>query len=392
MKKHVIIATGAALLSTSAFATKARMSALGQNSERGSQYIQDSRNKFRNAAHVNSMNNYIVTEWGDHSAANPQVEGGFFRSTGSLAYGLYFGGERDTGVRNLDATGTPAALTQVYRPGNELEVFIGGDAGFQWGARLSYLNGDTEVDLAADANTGNINGWANRKRSGFGLGLGAIFGDTNAYANLSLANKSELTDTTANNVEVKGKLGLNLGVAHNWNNLTFHADFATNAAEKTVQNNTVTGEFKYTDITVGVAQTHEISSTAMVFFAADYSNTKWERENLNGTEVPTTANSAELKRNQLKATFGFETDATSWLTWRGSVSQNVIIGSTEASITPTVVAINGKKRSTDNSTEVAAGASLTFGKLVVDGTLGTTTTAKLNANEFFSNVAVSYWF
>jgi hypothetical protein len=399
MKKHVIIATGAALLSTSAFATKARMAALGQDENRGSQYIQDSRNVFRNAAHVNSMNNYIVTEWGSHSGgAEPQVEGGFFRSTGNLSYGMYFGGERDSGLRAVRADGSGTdAVSGVYKPGNELELFVGGDAGFQWGARLAYISGKDERGVGQANSGGPFAQHDNTKRNGFGLGLGAIFGDTNAYANLSLANKSELTDATNDNVTVKGKLGLNLGVAHNWNNLTFHADFVTNKAERSIQNNTVTGEYSVTNFTVGVAQTHEISSTAMVFFAADYSNTKLENSNMvtasaGAAQTPTTANSAEIKSNALSATFGFETDATSWLTWRGSLTQNVLVGNSKFSVTPANVALNGKKVNADNTTEVAAGASLTFGKLVVDGTLGTVTTAKLNANEFFSNVAVSYWF
>lgn len=373
MKKHVLIATGAALLSTSAFATKARMTALGQDSTRGSQYIQDSRNKFRNSAHVNNMNNYIVTEW---ETATNEAEGGFFRSTGNLGYGLYLGSRRDNGLRALDATGTPSAVT-AYNPGNELDAFIAGDAGIQWGARLNYQNGEHEVNQ--------------EKRNAFGLGLGILMGDLSAYTNLSIAAKAEDT-TGATNTEVKGKLGINVGAAYNWNNLTFHADYVSNKAEKTVTGATATGEFSYSDINVGVAQTHEISSTAMVFFAGDFSAKKWENTNLDATQGPTTNSARELKSNTLKATMGFETDATSWLTWRGSISQNIFIGSTEVTVTPANAALNGKKVTTADSTTVAAGASLTFGKLVVDGTLGANGNGELRLDEGFANVAVSYWF
>ena len=95
MKKHIAIAAGLAVLSTSAFATKARMNALGQGDDRGSFYIQDSRNVFRNASDVNNMTNYVVTEWGtaaatEDSVTAPGAEGGFFRSAGQFNYCLLY--------------------------------------------------------------------------------------------------------------------------------------------------------------------------------------------------------------------------------------------------------------------------------------------------------------
>ena len=65
MKKHLMIATGLAVLSTSAFASKARMSALNQSATFGSFYLEDNRNAFRSSNSVNSMSNYIITEWGE---------------------------------------------------------------------------------------------------------------------------------------------------------------------------------------------------------------------------------------------------------------------------------------------------------------------------------------
>ena len=46
MKKHIVVAAGLAVLSTGAFATVARMSALNQTAQ-GSYYIQDERNAFQ---------------------------------------------------------------------------------------------------------------------------------------------------------------------------------------------------------------------------------------------------------------------------------------------------------------------------------------------------------
>jgi hypothetical protein len=174
------------------------------------------------------------------------------------------------------------------------------------------------------------------------------------------------------------------------NNMTFHADYASNKTESTTGGTTGVKEYSLSSIMVGAAQTHEISSTAMVFFAGQYSNNKVEFNN--GTATP--AQNAERTSNALTATIGFEADATSWLTWRGSVAQNVILGSTKTEGTaPLVVATtSGKKQTNTNSTTVAAGASLTFGKLVVDGTIGGSTAGSLNLDTAFTNVAVSYWF
>lgn len=366
MKKHVIIATGAALLSTSAFATKARMEALGQDEVRGSQYLNDTRNKFRNAAHVNNMNNYVVTEWG----TNANAEGGFFRDAGALAYGLYFGAEDVNTVAAADRLdGNQGFQGQT----NRLDLFVGGDAGVQWGLRVDYSNDENKAQET--------------KTESMGLGLGVIHGSLSGYVNLSLKDdaKGNFLDITANpqtltdvNDKYEGS-NMNAGLAYGWNNWTFHADYAKVGGDVIDASASTTTEGTVSTITVGAAQVHEISSTAMVFTAVDYVNQKDEEKAAAGTD--------EEKTNKLVATIGFEADATSWLTWRGSVSQNVFIGSTETTgVTPV------KEASLRDSTEVNAGATLTFGKLMVDGRIGTTTAGNLSLDEVLADVAVSYWF
>lgn len=368
MKKHVILATSAALLSTSAFATMSRMTALGQDEERGSQYLNDTRNKFRNAAHVNNMNNYVVTEWGAEGDAN----GGLFRDSGSFAYGLYFNNEINNfqDRTSIDLGGANDEGDVAFEDQtNRIDLFFGGDAGVQWGARVHYAGSESES--------------AKTENSAMGLGFGVLMGDLSAYANLDLKDESEGTvaldtnDTGAADEADKfeADMGLNLGVAYKWNNWTFHADY-----DKTGYDTTIAGdktETKNSYITVGAAQVHEISSTSMVFTALDYENGK--------EEVGTT----ETKMNNLVATVGFEADATSWLTWRGSISQNVFMGDTE---------VGGNTDTDRNSTEVQAGASLTFGKLMVDGSIGNDTDSNdsndgtLNTDDLLTKVAVSYWF
>ena len=109
MKKQIVLATIATLATSSAWATKARMNALGQGQDRGSFYIQDTRNVFRNAARINQTNNYIVTEWGTAGSAGtasaPNAEGGFFKNAGAFNYGVY---QRDLWRQTFPVAAIPA--------------------------------------------------------------------------------------------------------------------------------------------------------------------------------------------------------------------------------------------------------------------------------------------
>ena len=104
MKKQIALAMGLAVISGSAFASKARLQALGEDTD-GSQYISDNRNIFLNAAHVNYHKDMVTFEAGDQSNADatstPNAEGGFLRAHNNMVYGLYFGADagRDDGVR-----------------------------------------------------------------------------------------------------------------------------------------------------------------------------------------------------------------------------------------------------------------------------------------------------
>jgi poly-gamma-glutamate capsule biosynthesis protein CapA/YwtB (metallophosphatase superfamily) len=102
MKKQLIVALGLAVLATPAMASKARLQALGEDTF-GSFYINDNRNIFLNAAHVNNHKDFVTFETGstiadgaDDSAAAPRPEGGVFFGQGNLVYGVQLGNESNT--------------------------------------------------------------------------------------------------------------------------------------------------------------------------------------------------------------------------------------------------------------------------------------------------------
>ncbi|ATH09026.1 hypothetical protein BIY24_14045 [Halobacteriovorax marinus] len=367
MKKQVLIATGLAVLSTSAFASKARLEALGQNDDRGSFYVEDSRNIFRNAAKVNTFKNYITTEWGDaaatDSASTPQAEGGFFREMGSFNYGVYMGSD-------IDAQNSSRTNYQVHD--NGLDLFFGGDMGVQWGARVHYASGNTE-------NAGTFK----KEHSNFGLGLGMMMGDIEGYANIILSDESKGGAAAADKFEANG---LNLGVSYNLNGNKLFVDYDADGFDNTVSG--AKTEQSNTAITVGVGRIHEVSSTARLNMDLKFVSEK--------EETKTAASTTEDKYTALPLTIGFEADATSWLTLRGSVSQNIIINNEETKTTTT------NKNTKANTTDVTAGATLNFGKLKVDGSIGTTSHARnaatqtengtLALDNVLTRVGVTYWF
>ena len=335
MKRNVLVIAGLAVLSTSAFASKARIEALGQGAIFN---VKDSRSVFLNPASLNGMGNTIVTEWGTAGAADaaytPRAEGGFTREMGSFNYGLYMGNESS---RVAHAAGF---LGQT----NTLDLMLAGDMGMKWGARLHYADRKDET------------GAFTKKNSALGVGLGVMQGDLGAYLNMDLNDKSTGGAAAADTSKLKPSF--TLGADYMWSGYKFYAEYTANKQDKTVSSAVTTT--KDTTIIVGAGRTHEINPTSRVIYNAMLS--------MNTNDVTGTG---KTKTNKLPVTVALETEATSWLTLRGSISQNVIINDVKNTA--------GKKKTTADTTDVAAGASLNFGKLTLDGTIGNTPASRAGA-------------
>ncbi|MEA9356737.1 hypothetical protein SHI21_11000 [Bacteriovorax sp. PP10] len=370
---NVLVIAGLAVLSTNAFASKARVQALGQDGNRGSEYIADSRNVFRNPAALNETKNYLVTEWGTavNSDANnaPRAEGGFFREMGAFNYGLYLG--------NDGSMNTTRVANGFLAQDNALDLFIAGDMGVKWGARLHYAGGKDEATTAG----------VNKKNTAYGIGLGVVAGAIEGYANVDISDKSE--GAAASGDEWKLKPSYLVGGSFTWTDYTFFASYENTKAEQKLAAANTTA--KTSAIVVGAGRTMEINPTARVF--GDVKVSIASSEDTTGG-----AAAGKTKTNTLPVTFGMEADATSWLTLRGAVSQNVFLNETKD--------VNGKKKTNANQTFVNAGATLNFGKLKVDGLIGTSDAARngtvsanngtnqgtLTTDNLLTKVAVSYWF
>lgn len=408
MKKHLLIA-GLAVLSTGAYATTARLQALGQDTARGSFFIDDNYNVFRNAAYVNTYKNYIVTEWGDESGTtggNEQLEGGFFREMGAFAYGVYFNNESDTGEAIAQKAANPiSGVTFVNHKfatsNNALDLFFGGDMGVQWGARFQYTKSSdkqdkTDLTAVTDA--------YNAEHEAMNLSLGIMMGDLGAYANIGLKNDytgsqdnaTNNGDASSNGDKLEGAGSMNFGVNYKLGAMKAFADYSTGGQEYTdASDTTFKKEWEGTTINVGVGHTHEVSSTARVFSQISYYSKTTEV-----TNATASGDNLEQKITKLPITVGFEADANSWLTLRGSITQALpFLNKTE--FTDSDTADSNDEDENPATTAFAAGATLNFGKLKLDGVItngGETFGGSTGSSDFLrtdllmSKVAVHYHF
>ncbi len=362
MKKQIAIALGLAVLSTGAFASKARVEALGQDAN-GSLYLDDARNIFLNPAQLNYHKDFVTLELGNtnqetamtadiDSASTPKAEGGIFKSQGNMVYGIYFGAESNT-ANNLRFAAMGA---DVVSEQNNIDLFIAGDAGVQWGARLTY--GKFEDNQQASG--------ANEKSSSVRLALGAITGDLEGYLNLGIDGDAE----GANGAELNGKTSYDFGIVYNMNGIDLMGSIQSIGAEDGMKK-----EFKATNFRVGVAKKHRLNDKASAWISAFYRRDKSDNDFV-FTAAAAPEDSGEVKSTYIPVVIGIETQVKDWLTLRGSVTHE-LFGTTAND--------DGDKATRANSTTVAAGASLTWGDLSVDGMIGNTDGATTGNNTATGN-------
>jgi hypothetical protein len=354
MKKQLIVALGLAVLATPAFATKARLEALGEDNF-GSYYIQDNRNIFLNPATINNHKDFVTYEFGStasnasvgfDSAAAPRAEGGVVKSIGNMVYGLHFGNS----TPSAGITRTLGGITNAQES-NPIDIFVGGDAGIKWGANLTYEGFDGSI--GGDRISSN----ALRAR------LGGIMGNLEAFALVSLMGDAK---NRTDSLEVEGQNSYFAGVGYLWNNYKFFVDYKDIGADYGAQGGSL-DSWEFNEIRLGVGRVERLNDRATLFAKAMIVRTTVEDENAGNAAGSFAATvDGEITNTILPLTVGLEYDATSWLQLRASVIHN-IWGTREtdadaASSVSTTVA----------STSVRAGASLKFGEFAIDGLVSTT--------------------
>ena len=249
-----------------------------------------------------------------------------------LNYGVYL---------NADALGNVQDGSAVNA--QRFDVFASGNSGMSWGARLGYSS------VLDDAN--------NHDSNGFDLSVSADLSGANVWltyvaaADATLAGQDEFNNDLA------------LGATYGMGDYTLFGEYQSEGNQG--------DQDASTTITVGAGRTMSMSDSATVFYDVKLVSTS----NLDSAG----AREQDASGLMVPVTFGVESKATNWLTWRASLSQS-LYGTFEAA--------NGNEQS-DQRTILGVGASLMYGNLQLDGTIATAANGTLGYTDSSANVNVT---
>ncbi len=416
MKLKGLMTLAFAVSMVPASATIARLQALGmtETDNEGSYYIQDDRNIFLNVANINDYKDTVILEWGNEGSdfgsdslqtdkdGQAKAKGGVFKSVGNGVMGVYLGNESNTAAL-LRGVGTAAKHADKTFSGgdamldgadNQVDLFYGQSSSIgDWGVNVVYAEGKDAATRAY-----NI---------AHAVRLGLKNEGWQAFANIS-------TGTTVRQVQdygseavfgqFEGKLGLHLGGSYDAVKSDSYTGTVYGFAKKFDWEQTDSGGT--TSASLGDAppsaggltrnsrgQAGTVDGGFMTWalgYGSKYQSGKgtlFTNIEYRHKEIEVKFNAkAEAKNVVVPVTVGYEHEATSWLTLRGSVVHNLMgyrennnYGSLNyfgniAANQEFGADTNGLKVDIQNSTDVRAGASLNFGKLRLDGLIGVSTT------------------
>jgi hypothetical protein len=367
MKKLLTLGAALSLLSTSAFASKARLIALGEDQD-GSFFIEDNRNIFLNPASVMNNKDMFTMEWGNSgnqttgtgsSDTTPNSEAGVIYSTGTFVYGLHLGSE--SAAYNDLRFPTGGTLQRTAAVDNALDFFVAGSADFNWGVNLTYS--DTQDETA---------GTTLKEQKLMTVKLGIQKSHFDGFLHIATTNEAE--DTTVGD-KFEGDSDYKIGGSYQMNLYRLYGSW------RKADYKVGTTDNKDQVIQVGAGRNKKLNDKASLFSKAEL---------ILGDEK----GSSKVKSRLIPVSVGIESAIKPWMVLRGSVGTFVM------SETKT----NGQKKSPANATNVNVGASFIFGDLNVDGLIGTgnsganaTTTSTgeqgiLSTDNIMTRIALTYKF
>jgi len=308
MKNTLALVLALAVVSSPAYASRARLEALGEG-KNGSYYINDARNMFLNPASITKHKKKLMLELGQavpagvvDRANDSRAQGGFTNTFGDFTYAVYLNNVSDTSMGLFNP-----------RPSNAVEVAFAGEGTIGWGLSLVHGYGPT------GANT--VNTWGAR--------FGVNKDDLAVFGTVGLFGKSVNTG-----VETKSKLNLDLGATYQLGDFTAFGNFISGSLENDVA--------KTSGYALGVGHKKEMTKSTTMFSRIEARKQKVEN-----------AGASNINAWNLPVVLGAEAQALSWLAVRGSITHS-LLGQTDTA-----------------ATSVAAGVGMTFGDVTVDGLVAT---------------------
>ncbi len=369
MKNLIVLAV--ALASVNAFATKARFNALATSPhliDTQTVYSQPADMFFVGGDYVN-MESGLGTATGRNGQNN--AEGMVVRSYGDAKAGLAIGHMSTLATQLRSATAlVPTQFTlnggNALLQQNPIELFYGMKMGdLAWAGTLVYSKSESKVS-------------PNEKEDTMGLRGGFRMGAMDGRLAVGLSNNYQ-NDTDG---KFKGTLGIQAAFGY-WLDTTYLFADLTVAGFK-VENAGGAETQKFDTMVYGVSATNSMKKDGTEFFyTLGLKNTE-QKNNATLTSVETKTTTLAFP-----VTMGLEVDATSWMAFRGSITQAVpILSSTKTSAATTTAELNP----VTNNTTFAAGLGLKFNKLVIDGTILTGGTQAYNSAALLAQVGATYMF
>lgn len=365
MKQLLVIAV--ALASVNAFATRARVNALGN-----SPHLIDTQTVYGNPADMFFVGgDYVTIETGKTSATtlNDGAEGMVVRSMGDAKMGLSLGHDSDVALQQRGSVAALFPSKVNYLQQNPIELTYGMKTGdMAWAGTFVYSNYKSKTGI-------------NEKEDSMGIRAGLRMGALDAKLGLGLANNYQ-NDTDG---KFKGTLSASIGAGYSMDNLYFNGFFRQAGWKTENAAGTETAKIDYNTIQANVTSSHKKDGSEF-FYGAGLANSTTK----NGTapEVKTTSLT-------LPVWMGLEVDAASWAVLRGSITQTVLINDSKKETTP---AAGGDYEFSPgaNNTVVNVGAGIKFNKITLDGSLeglsGGAATQQLNGNTLLGSVGMTYMF
>lgn len=331
------------LLATSAWASKARVTALQY-----ADHLVDVQTAFKNPAYINQLSPLLTLEM----AAAGKAEGGMLMKTDSSNNILVYAGHQNTfGIgAGADARSANSYLSQ----NNPVEVLYGAGT-MAFGGSLSTVDnkksGTKETTL--------IGKW------------GMISDGLYLYAHLSLVSTAEIKATTGDK-KINAAPGLIFGASKDSGNMRYFGALTYGNAKNEVGGTST--DIKDMDIKIGLEDRSMRKSDADIYYGTLL--------NYSTREV-----GKKITAMSLPVFLGIETPVTSWLTFRGSVAQNFLIGSFKDE-----TATNTDADGIATNTTASAGLGFKYNNLILDGVLTAGTSGDINGNQFLSTASVTYNF
>lgn len=386
MKRTLYFIAAMTLAASSAMASKARVSALSSTPA-----ITDLQGIFTNPADMHYVGDFVTFEMGETTggpaaaadllASTPNAEGGFVHAMGDAKFGFYLG-KMSNSTNPARALATYAMNGNLTSAGflqqeNPFEIFYGAKAGdLNWGASFTYSNSDKKNTAVSTDD---------QKQSTMGVRMGVKTDEWAAYANVGLGSDAKLGEA-----KFSGKSAVTVGGHYMFDTMKAYLKYDAAGSKATDATGTSIWDQDYAETTIGFTNAWKNDGN-IAFYGLAY-KMKTEKYNEVGslgsvTGFSSFADNLKIETTSLPFTMGAEMLATSWLTLRGSVTQNLLLGSKKTTVSGT-----GEADTLAHNTTTAAGAGFVWGHNTLDVVMKMGTNGNFDATTFGSDASYTYTF